>query len=517
MARYKPYDYSQSKLIPVSFAAQILPGSFEHTLSYLVEHEVDLSVFESRYVNDETGRPAYDPSILLKIVLYAYSRGITSSREIERCCRENVMFMALSADTQPHFTTIAKFVSEMGEAATSVFRDILLVCDEQGLIGREMFAVDGVKLPSNASKEWSGTKAEFAKKVKKMEGAVRYLVRRHREEDERSGRRGGPGGPDERREREERQIETLRSRMKKLRTWMAENEDKPGKTGKPRKSNVTDNESAKMMTSHGVIQGYVGAAVVDAKHQVVVYPEAFGEAQEHELLVPLLEGTREQFRSMGRDEDVLRRASVVVDSGYHTEDNVEYVYERGIDGYVADTRFRQRDPRFGTAKRHKESKRPKTEKRFTPAEFRYDAGAGTCICPAGQKLYRNGTHCMIGGREAVKFHGAMSVCGPCELRAQCLRHPERTPARQVAFFTGLTKKPKRGYSERMRRKIDSPEGRDRYGKRLGIVEPVFGHIRDALGLNRFSLRGKRKVNVQWLLYCLVHNIGKVHRFEAVPA
>jgi len=117
MARYKAYDYSQSKLIPVSFDAQIPLNSFEHTMCYLVEHEVDLSVFESRYQDDEMGRPACDPAILLKIVLYAYSRGITSSREIERCCRENVMFMALSADTQPHFTTIARFVSEMGEAA----------------------------------------------------------------------------------------------------------------------------------------------------------------------------------------------------------------------------------------------------------------------------------------------------------------------------------------------------------------------------------------------------------------
>lgn len=517
MARYTPYSYKEMKLIPVSFEAQILPGSFEHTLSYLVDEEVDLSVFDARYCNDETGRPAYDPAILLKIVLYAYSRGITSSREIERCCRENVMFMALSADTQPHFTTIAKFVSEMGEAATSVFRDILLVCDERGLIGREMFAVDGLKLPSNASKEWSGTKAEFGRKVKKMESAVRYLLRRHREEDEAREEPGGGGGSGERREREERQIETLRSQVKKLRAWMSENEDKPGKTGKPRKSNVTDNESAKMLTGHGVIQGYVGVAVVDSKHQVVVYPEAFGEAQEHELLVPALEGAREEFRALGRDEDVLKRAAVVADSGYHTEANVGYVYEHGIDGYVADHYFRKRDPRFAGAGAHKVAKSRKEAKRFTPADFRYDEEAGTCICPAGERLYRNGSHCQIGSYEAVKFHGAKTVCGVCELRERCLRHPERTPARQVAFFKGKTEAAKTSYSERMKRKIDSPEGRARYGRRLGIVEPVFGNIRTTLGLARFSLRGKRKVNAQWLLYTALHNIGKLHRYGMAPA
>ena len=100
MARYKEYDYSQGKFISVFFDRQILPGTFEYTLSYLIDHEVDLSVFESRYQNDETGAPAYDPAILLKIILYAYSRGIVSSCKIARCCEENIIFMALSADTR---------------------------------------------------------------------------------------------------------------------------------------------------------------------------------------------------------------------------------------------------------------------------------------------------------------------------------------------------------------------------------------------------------------------------------
>ncbi len=110
MARYKDYNYDQLKLLPISFSRQILPGTFEHTLDYIVSHELKLTIFDARHNNDETGAPAYDPAILLKIVLYAYSRGITSSREIEQCCRENIIFMALSADTQPHFTTIANFI-----------------------------------------------------------------------------------------------------------------------------------------------------------------------------------------------------------------------------------------------------------------------------------------------------------------------------------------------------------------------------------------------------------------------
>jgi len=159
MARYKDYCYEQTKLIPISFHHQILPGTFEYTLNYLIDNEVDLSLFEQRYRNDETGAPAYDPAVLLKIILYAYSRGITSSRQIEQCCGQNIIFMALSADTHPHFTTIADFISSSSEEIVELFRDVLLICDEMGLIGKEMFAVDGCKMSSNASKEWSGTKA----------------------------------------------------------------------------------------------------------------------------------------------------------------------------------------------------------------------------------------------------------------------------------------------------------------------------------------------------------------------
>jgi transposase len=129
MARYKPYDYRQTKMLPVRFEEQILPGTFEYTLSRLIDESIDLTVFEARYRNDDGGAPAYDPAVLLKIILLAYSRGITSSRQIERLCRENVLFMAISADSQPHFTTIAHFIATLDLEITTIFRDVLLVCD----------------------------------------------------------------------------------------------------------------------------------------------------------------------------------------------------------------------------------------------------------------------------------------------------------------------------------------------------------------------------------------------------
>ncbi len=512
MARYKAYDYSQGKFIPIQFDRQILPGTFEYTLHYLIDNEIDLSIFDLRYRNDETGAPAYDPAILLKIILYAYSRGITSSRKIAQCCEENIIFMALSADTRPHFTTIADFISTLDEEIIRLFLEVLMICDEMDLIGREMFAVDGCKLPSNASKEWSGTKADLDKKRKKMEKAIRQIVKRHREVDAKEADRGVT-------EQEEQYVDTLRKKVKRIKAWLGDNEDKPGKTGKPLKSNMTDNESAKMKTSHGVIQGYDGVAVVDAKYQVVVHAEAFGAAQEHELLIPMIDGTRENFEAIGNKKDVFKKAKLTADSGFHTEANLKEVMGQHIDAYIADPQFRKRDPRFSDVDRYKERFRRERAEYYGEAnlyrpgrDFTISDDKTHCICPAGKRLYRNGGHVVVKGRWAIKFHGRMTDCRNCGLREKCLRHPDRTEARQVYFFQGRSKEKPESFTEKMKRRIDSIKGRLIYNRRLGTAEPVFGNICSTLGLDRFTLRGKRKVNTQWLLFCVAHNLLKVHRY-----
>ncbi len=511
MPRFKEYSYDQGKFIPIFFDKQILPGTFEYTLSYLIDHEIDVSVFDERFNNDETGAPAYDPALLLKIILYAYSRGIISSRKIAQCCRENIIFMALSAETQPHFTTIADFISSMDKEITELFRDVLLICDEMGLIGREMFAIDGCKLPSNASKEWSGTKADLTKKKQKMEKAIRVIVKRHRELD-------GKQTDSEVISQEEQYVETVRRQIRKIKQFLKVNDDKPGKSGNALKSNITDNESAKMKTSRGVIQGYDGVAAVDSKHQVIVHAEAFGQAQEHDLLGPMVEGTRENFEAIDKGGDVFKKAKLTADSGFHTEANMKFLIEERIDGYVADTQFRKRDPRFADVGRYKErSRKERWERdavveRFRPKEFTLGSDKSYCICPAGKRLYRNGGNVVIRGYKAVKFRGRKTDCRVCHLRAKCLIHPDRTEARQVCFFEGRSVLSPETFTQKMKRKIDSVKGRYLYSQRMGTVEPVFANIRYALGLDRFTLREKRKVNTQWQLYSIVHNLFKVHRY-----
>jgi transposase len=502
MARFKPIDMSP-KLIPVDFAQQILPGSFEYALCRLIDSEMDLSELEARYRNDETGAPAYAPALLLKIVLLAYSRGMVSSRAIEAACRHNVLFMAVSGDAAPNFTTIAAFVSDLGEAMGRIFTQVLMVCDRQGLIGREMFAIDGVKLPGNASKQKSGTRKDFQREVRKMERAVNAMLQRHRSEDA-----NGTAEPSLR-EREERQIERLAHEAARVRDWLKANpKDRPGARGAIRKSNLTDNDSAKMATAKGVIQGYTGVAAVDESHQIIVEAQAHGVGQEQALLVPLVDA----LEPVRAPETV-----ITADAGYHSEQNLKQLAQRKVEAFIPDNGYRKRDARYAGQDQHKakpdalhdKTERPEKKALFGPADFRPAEDLSHCICPAGERLYRNGHHHDLNGFEAVKFTGAKSSCVPCKLRAQCLRHPQRTPVRQVAIFLGRTPgKPERA-SDIMKRRIDSPQGKQMITRRFATVEPVFANLRHNKGLDRFTLRGTTKVDAQWKLYCLVHNIEKL--------
>ncbi len=476
MARYKSYDVNQVTLIPVSFPDQILCGSFEYALNEIVDEHIDLRPFEARYQNDETGCLAYDPAILLKIVLFGYYKGLISSRRLAEACQRNVQFKALTADSQPHFTTIADFVATMHQEIAGVFRDVLIYADVLGLIGKETFAIDGCKLPSNASKEWSGTHDELKNKQQKYEAAAKKIVARHRGRDAKE--KLSPMA-----KQDNKKLATYKCKIEKIKSFLKSNSKNMGPSGNERKSNITDPQSAKMSTGHGVIQGYNGVAVVDEKHQIIVNAQAHGEG--------------------------------------HSGASVTYTQENRIDAYIADRNHRQRDPAFADYDRYKirfrKDKRRYYEidsQRFTAKDFIYDEKDRSCRCPAGNRLYRNGSNINVHGFIGMKFRGAKSVCGPCILRQRCLKTPETTETKQVTIFIGRSEESKQSPIEKMRRKFDTLFGRFIYNKRIAIVEPVFGNLKNK-GMDRFTLRGKVKVNTQWQLFSLVHNIEKMATVGAV--
>ena len=177
--------------------------------------------------------------------------------------------------------------------------------------------------------------------------------------------------------------------------------------------------------------------------------------------------------------------------------------------------MRSRDERFAEQSKHKakpdslhdKGGKPKQATRYQPKDFDYDPDNGTCFCPAGKQLYSDGSHCIINGYLAARFKGALRDCMNCTQRGRCLLKPDKTQVRQVTFFNG--KASGESFTDKMKKRIDSPEGRARYGRRFATVEPVFGNLRYNKGLDRFTLRGRTKVDAQWKLFCLVHNIEKL--------
>jgi IS5 family transposase len=263
-----------------------------------------------------------------------------------------------------------------------------------------------------------------------------------------------------------------------------------------------------MATGKGVIQGYTGVAAVDGKHQIIVAAQAHGTGSEQELLVPVVAAMK----------DVLVDHSVITaDAGYHSEENLKQLAAMKVEALIADNGMRQRDERFATQERHKATPDPlydkaKPEKKartYQPSDFTYDGEAKTCVCPAGKSLYNHGSGGVINGYAVVRFEGTQRDCVPCLHRERCLRTPAKTKTRQVAFFQGKATTTPESYTDQMKKRIDSPAGRMLYGRRFATVEPVFGNVRYNKGLARFTLRGKTKVDGQWKLFCLVHNIEKL--------
>jgi hypothetical protein len=200
------------------------------------------------------------------------------------------------------------------------------------------------------------------------------------------------------------------------------------------------NESAKMATGKGVVQGYTGVATVDEKAQIIVDAQAIHKAKP--------------------------------------------------------------DPLWDKTK-----KGAKPTRCFTPDDFQLADDQTHCLCPAGKRLYSNGSNCTLGGNKALKFSGAQQDCVPCERRNECLRTPEKTKTRQVTFLQGKRGGPSE--TDKMKAKIDADMGRAMITRRFATVEPVFGNIRGNKRLHRFTLRGRTKVDGQWKLYCLMHNIEKL--------
>jgi transposase len=222
MSNFLDDNLNQNVFFDINYLEVLGSNTFEYCLYHLLENDEVVSDFYARYKNKNVGRKAYPLALLLRVIFYAYYRGNTSSRVIERLCKTDLKFIALAAGRQPHFITIANFVSSNCEAMSRLFHKVLLICDQSVLIGKEHFAIDGCKLPTNASKQWSGTHKELRKKSDKLNEAAKKIIDKHLSND------SDKGGGNSIAADQQQTIDTLMKNTKKIDDFLSTNEPRMG-------------------------------------------------------------------------------------------------------------------------------------------------------------------------------------------------------------------------------------------------------------------------------------------------
>ena len=492
MAQYKHTEAAsgQGLFLSVNLSEQLIPGTFEYMMNDLIDNNtVDMSVFDENYKNDQTGAKAIPPSALIKLIIFGYRQGVNTSRRLEELSKYNIVAKALACDIEPHWTTIADFISRNSEKFKKVFADILFYCAELGLVAGETLACDGLRLPSNASKDMSGTEEELKKRLEICRKMAGKHIDKHRKLDE-------EGAMDEgiHRKFEDRQ-KRLNNKIGKISSFLQGMEKKEGKSGDEIKSNVTDNESAMIHSSKGYVQGYIGIAVTDKANQVIVTAEAIGSANEGEHLSDILDTTLENLEAAGVKAPEEKPVTFLADANYWSEDNLRAFEEREVDAVIPDSQYGRR---CGEGK----------ERRYEAEDFTYHKEGDYYECPNGKKLeYKNKS--TLGGKDGKVYKASVKDCRACPLSSRCIRSKKEKSKWDRGRQLLITKSNEPGsLCSQMRKKLSTEEYQNKYSYRIQIVEPVFANISYCKGLKRFTLRGKKKVNGQWNLYCTVHNLGK---------
>jgi transposase len=364
----------QAWLLPPSVHELVPEGHLAHFVRDTVREQLDLSAIYAAYSDDERGRPPFNPTMMVALLLYAYSTGVYASRKIATACETRVDFMAVTAMEKPDFRTIALFRKTHLEALAALFAQVLKLCQKAGLVKLGHVALDGSKFRANASKHKAMSygrmckiEPELAAEVEKWFGAA----------DSQDETEDTEYGADRRGDELPQWVKNKKARLDKIRAAKAEleaeakeqarrkEEDKAAtakKTGrKPRRpkrppdipidkaqKNFTDPESRIMKTHDGFQQCYNAQIAVDAEHQIIVAQHVTNCGTDSQQLVPLVKGIKENAGRQARE--------ISADSGYCSDENLKELNRRGISGYLATGRQKhgektatgKRIPRAGT-------------------------------------------------------------------------------------------------------------------------------------------------------------------------
>ena len=352
--RFLPCDRDQQYLMPASLR-DWLPE--DHLTWFVLDavSQLDLTAFYARYREDGWGRKAYEPSMMVALVLYAYCEGERSSRQIERRCREDIAFRVLTANQQPDHATICRFRRQHEQALAGLFTGVLGLCAEAGLLRVGVVALDGAKLRANASRERNRTDAELEAEVRRI---LAEAERVDAGENARFGDARGDELPAGFRDREER-LQRLREARERLAA--RERERAGGLRGTPQepraagparappeaaaarpgaKVNVTDPDSRVVRDYHGYFQGYNVQAVTSSE-QIIVAAELSRQATDMHELQPMIEATNRNLQAAHCGPPRV----LLADAGYHSEANVRQAEGSGPELLLATRSDRNRRAR----------------------------------------------------------------------------------------------------------------------------------------------------------------------------
>ena len=333
---YRTYLPEQNLLLPASLREWLPDDHLSYFVSDVVD-QLDLSAIESVYEEEDRGQPPYHPRMMTKILLYGYCVGVFSSRRIQKRLVEDVAFRVLAKGNQPDFRTIADFRKLHWKALEELFRQMLRLTLETGMMKLGRVAVDGSKVKGNASKHKAMSYGRMNETEKRLREEVRKLLKQaeaaDQEEDSRYGRdRRGDELPEELQRRETRiaRIREAKHALEERAREQAKSKGKDPEEAQPTKKaqyNFTDPESRMLKGSDGFVQGYNTQIAVEPVFQLIVGQRVTQAANDKQQMVPLVEAIEEQ--SGQKPEGVL------ADNGYCSDENLKYLARKRMEGFVA--------------------------------------------------------------------------------------------------------------------------------------------------------------------------------------
>lgn len=474
----RPEAFHQHHLFPGN-VFDLLPQDHECYLYADLFAQLNTVQVESLY--SAIGQHAYHPRLIVSILIYAYSRGVFSSRQIERRCREDLSFMFIAQMNCPNFRVLSDFRKVHGEFFQDCFKQTVKLAMALKLASLGHISLDGSKFKANTSKHKAMSYARLKEKeqalCEEIEALIEQADRCDREENQAYRDKTGYELPDD---LKFKQARLAKIQAAKQALEAREAQINPGRAIDDDKQVSFADTEARIMGKKGQFDyAYNGQISVDADSQIIIGQHISQHANDKQEVEPALQALQD---AAGQLPDQMS-----LDNGYCSGSNLQALEDKGVDAYVA------------TDKGEKTHKTPWDEstRKLVKADFQYDEASNRFTCPGGQILpmvseAKNGSRL---------YQGRAETCAACPLSSRCCQ----STTGQARTLSSDDKEPLR---QAMNRKMQTAEGKAAYKQRKVIVEPVFGQIKNS-GFRGFSVRCKDKVAGEFSIVCAAHNFKKI--------